>query len=430
MESPDGYSEPRLSIKPNRISLKTVSALAILCVLGAGSARAQQSTAERVQPAAPSRGTLLQFDFNDANSWPQRIAPGAVVEAGNVGTIDAAGGKDASGGLLLVVNREAPQGEWVAALHSGPLAVRNTETHLGKLTLGFSLSVSKARPVTVRIESFDAQRRRTGGLATAIYPAAPDFHQRYALDLSTMEPVGDGSFNPSAPFVGFAFELSSAFGWAAATRHELRLDNVHYARPAFYVSPNGKDANDGRTEQTPVATPQKAVELAVPGDIILLMDGTYAGDRELVDFRRGGTPAAWITLKNHPGHQPVLRSSAWNIIKIGRGSPGRPSSDAALAYLEVRGLQVRGNSEEVQTKHPADIGKSTSTTNGNGISADGRYETNKPHHLRVADNTVYQCSGAGVSVIQSDWATVENNHIHDNCKWMIYAPKQTNISIS
>ena len=190
---------------------------------------------------------MLQFDFNDASDWPQRIAAGAeaTIEAKNVGTIDGAGVKDASGGLLLLVKRTETHGEWVAALNSGPLAVQNNETHLGKLTLSF----------------------------------------------------------------------------------------------------------------------------------ILLMDGTYAGDREIVDFRCGGTPAAWITLKNYPGHQPVLRSTAWNIIKIGRGSPGRPSSNVALAYLEVRGLQVGGNSDEVHKKYAADIGKSKSTTNGNGISVDGRYET-------------------------------------------------------
>jgi len=386
----------------------------VLCVLGVGVAPAQSSPAERAQPVAPSRGTLLQFDFNGESIWPQTPTAG-------VGTIDVAGGMTGSGGLLLVVDAAAPRGNRNVSLSSGPLAVRNTESNLGKLTLGFNLSASAVRPVKVRVESFNASKQRTGGLEAVIYPAAPDFHQRYAIDLSAMKPAGGGAFNPADPFVGFAFELSSTTGSTAATRHELRLDNVHYGRPAYYVSPNGKDTNNGHTEQTAWATPQKAVEMAVPGDIILLMDGTYGGGREIVDFRRGGTPAAWITLKNYPGHQPVLTSWAWSIIKVGRGSPRRPSSEAALAYLEVRGLRVRGNSDEVASKHGADIGKSKSTTNGNGISVDGRYETNKPHHVRIADNTVSQCSGAGVSVIQSDWATVENNHVHGNCKWMIYA---------
>lgn len=320
-----------------------------------------------------------------------------------------------------MVEAAAARGNWSASLASGPLAVQNNETNLGKLTLAFSLSAPSARPVKVRVESFNAQRQRTGGLETVIYPAAPDFYQRYAIDLSTMKGVATGAFNPADPFVGFVVEVGDATGWAAAQRHELRLDNVHYAVPAHYVSPQGKDTNDGRTEQTAVATVRKAIERAVPGDIILIMEGTYQRDREVANFARGGTPAAWITLKNYPGHQPILSSTAWQIIKIGRGSQGNPSAEPALAYIEVRGLHLKGTSDEVQAQYAQDIGKSKSTTNGNGISVDGRYETRKPHHIRIADNTVAACSGAGISVIQSDWATVENNHVHNNCKWMIYA---------
>ena len=37
---------------------------------------------------------------------------------------------------------------------------------------------------------------------------------------------------------------------------EIRLDNVHYAKPAYYVSPKGSDAANGRSEKTAFATPQ------------------------------------------------------------------------------------------------------------------------------------------------------------------------------
>ena len=273
------------------------------------------------QSPAATGSTLLQFDFNGVNPWPQaqpRISAGAVasVEARNIGTIDVAGSKDVSGGILLAVDRPAAQGEWTAALDSGPLAVRNAETNPGKLTLSFSLSVSAAHPVKVRVESFDAQRQRTGGLETTIYPAAPDFYQRYALDLSTLKPVGSGAFDPTAPFAAFTFELSSAAGWSGTAHHELRLDNVHYAAPAFYVSPGGSDTSDGRTEKTAFATPRKAVEMAQPGDIILLMEGTYPSGQSTVSFRRGGTPSAWITLKNYPGHKPLLLNETWNCIVV------------------------------------------------------------------------------------------------------------------
>ncbi len=402
--------------------------LLILCVLGVGSVRAQQSPAERAQPAAPSRGTLLQFDFNDANPWPRRIAAGAgaIVEARSVGTIDVAGSKDASGSLLLVVNRAAANGEWAGALSSGPLAVQNSEKHLGKLTLSFSLSVSAARPVTVRIESFNAQKRRTGGLTTTIYPAAPDFHQRYAIDLSTMKPVG-GGFNPADSFVGFTFEVSGSASSSAERLPELRLDNVNYAMPAFYVSPQGNDTNDGRTEQTALARPQKAIEMAQPGDIILVANGTYPpnGEQEgIAKFIRPGTPANWIVLKNYPGHRPVFSAvGAWGAIRVGNvgGRRNISAGSPPLAYLEIRGIHVRGDADLRTETHKPLIGKSNVRNNCNGIDIQGGSQTVKTHHIRIADNIVEFCAGAGITYIKSDWALIEGNISRNNCWWMDYA---------
>ncbi len=362
----------------------------------------------------PSGGTLLQFDFNDAGSWPQKPVAG-------VGTIDTAGGKEGSGGLLLVVEAAAAKGAWMAALGSGPLAVRNTETNLGKLTWSFSLSASEARPVKVCIESFDAQQRRTGGLETQIYPAAPDFYQRYAVDLSSMVAVGGGAFRPTDPFVSFTYTLEGAAGWAAATRHELRLDNVHYAKPAFYVSPQGQDANDGRSETSSFATPPAALDAAHPGDIILLMDGTYNGGlKPTAAFTRPGTPAAWIVLKNYPGQKPLVTGNAWNIVSFAFGSKQKPDQDHELAYLEVRGLHVRGESDLIEKKFPETIGKSDSRSNSNGIAVDGRYMSRVPHHIRIADNLVEYCPGQGIGALEADWTTFENNTSRYNSWHTIY----------
>ncbi|WP_395139002.1 hypothetical protein [Armatimonas sp.] len=132
--------------------------------------------------------TLLQLDFNSGEPWP-----GA--QRKPVGTIDTAGSQETSGGMLAK-----------RILTSDLLAVSNPETNLGKLTLSFSLSVSALRPVSVKLESFDAKKKRTGSLETTIYPAAPDFHQRYAFELSTMR----GNFKPTDPFVKCAACISVA----------------------------------------------------------------------------------------------------------------------------------------------------------------------------------------------------------------------------
>lgn len=123
--------------------------------------------------AALRAGTLLRTTFEDGAAW-------SGTKATTVGTIDIAGSRQPSLGLSSS-----------SLISSGPLALRNTETNLGKLTLAFMLSASAARPVMVRVESFDTKKKRTGGLERTISPAAPDFYGRYALDLSGFKAVGN-----------------------------------------------------------------------------------------------------------------------------------------------------------------------------------------------------------------------------------------------
>jgi len=378
---------------------------------------------------ALSGATLLQTDFNAANPWPAFAATrtgGATATAAlaPVGTIDTAGSVTPTTGLRLSVDTTAATGGWSAGVTSGLLAVTNTEPDPAKLTLAFMLSTSLPRPVIVRIESFDAAGNRTGGLTTLVHPAAADFYQRYALDLGTLAAFGAGSFQPLAPQVRFSFEIAATVGgdtWPAGT-HELRIDNFHYASPAYYVSPSGHDtANSGRTAATALRTPQRALDLAQAGDIILLMEGTYQGGlNPVASFRRAGTPAGWISLKNHSGHKPLLTSTGWNIVSLGLGNQQRPDTTGFLAYLEVRGLHVRGEGDVAKTKYPDAMNKPDSRTNSNGIAIDGRYMTNVPHHIRFADNLVEYCPGQGLGALEADWITIENNLSRYNCWTTIY----------
>lgn len=350
---------------------------------------------------APLRpGTLLQTDF-EAKSWP-----GLSTEA--VGTIDVAGSTQPSLGLRAA-----------KMISSGPLPIRNLETNLAKLTLAFGLAASANRPVQVLVESFNARRQRTGALQTMVYPAAPDFYQRYALDLSSFKPSGAGKFQPGAPFVGLRFELGEA--WKGVAKPEMRLDNVHLAAPAFYVSPSGDDKNSGRSEGSAFATPQKALDEAQAGDIILLMGGVYNGGLgSVASFRRAGTPSGWITLKNYPGQTPTLTSNGWNIVSIARGSKQKPYDGPTLAYLEVRGLHILGEADKVKEKFPESIGKPDGRSNSNGIAVDGRFMTHVPHHIRLAGNLVEYCPAQGLGAIEADWVTIEGNISRCNSWTTIY----------
>ncbi len=393
------------------------------------------STAQTPPPGAVPRNALLQFDFNGPSPWPQLstdVMPSTPIDVlttgatGAVGTIDEADSTAPSGGLSLKTEVGKVDLPWIATYASGLLPVKNRETNLGKLTLSLDLSASSARPVIVRLESFDAKKARSGGLQLSLVPAAPDFFQRFALDLSTMEPSGAGKFDPADPFVQVSFELQNP-AWPDGATHELRIDNLQYAAPAFYVNPEGDDGNDGKTEKTAFKTPQRAVDSALPGDIILVMNGTYApksAQGGVVLFGRGGAPAAWISLKNYPGHAPVFSAvDTWNAVRIGRAKAGTVDGVndlPTLCYLEVRGLRVRGNGDTVRETNPEVIGKSNPLSNSNGISADGSWERVKPHHIRIADNVVEFCAGGGLSGIKTDWISIENNTVRNNCWTMIY----------
>ena len=65
----------------------------------------------------------------------------------------------------------------------------------------------------------------------------------------------------------------------------------------FYVSPTGNNAATGLTEATALATPQAAIDQAVPGDTILLRGGNYplgAGRMAFNPLKHRGSDSAWL----------------------------------------------------------------------------------------------------------------------------------------
>jgi hypothetical protein len=62
---------------------------------------------------------------------------------------------------------------------------------------------------------------------------------------------------------------------------------------SYYINPSGSDENNGKTRETPFKTIQKAVDLAMPGDVIYLLDGNYEQD---IISKRNGTKENPITI--------------------------------------------------------------------------------------------------------------------------------------
>ena len=382
-------------------------------------------------PAIPSFGKILSQTF-EGTSWAGATFVGAQatgsVSASSFGTIDVLGSVTPSGGEKLNVNSTGLTGYWSGALNSGLLAVTNTETNPGKLSLAFDLLASAVRPVRVRIESADAGGIVSGALERMIYPAGVNSFQRYTFELGDMTAAG-GTFLPTAPNIKLTFQIEGgvdAGSWLAGN-HSLQIDNVYYAKPAYYVKPTGNNGLDGRTEANAFATIAQALTVAAAGDIVLLMEGAPDPDYSLTSgltFSRGGTPGGWVTVKNYPGQRPHVRrlepttNSNYNVFYIARGFTGASFDYTSnLNYIEIRGLKVEGTADTLPV---ADRGGSTAKSNVNGLSASGRYMVKVPHHIRFADLEIYNMSAAGVAAIETDWWFVENNDIHDNCNWTIY----------
>lgn len=395
-----------------------------------------------------SAATLLRTGFETSNPWTalavtQQAASGTVTAYATydpaAGTIDTYGTSTSSAGLLFSVNSSAATGTWTATLDSGVLSLLTANTRgLGFLTLSFSLQASSAYPVRVRIESYNSSSVRTGGLQTLIFPAAGDFYQRYALDLDKMTPVGAGAFVPSDPKIRIFFELDSTAngtGWPSISGHTIKIDNVNYSTPKYYVKPasiGGSNSNDGLTEATALATVQAAANKALTGDnIIAIMEDSNPGGEDyvennfnfdMVNISKPGAPDAWIVFKNYPGHAPAMKSAGWNVFRICNNSSG-----GSAAYVEVRGLIVRGQSfvdangdRQINPAYQQYVGLVDSRSNGNGISVDAGFNsTNLPHNVRVADCTMeYLAGGNGGN---GDRMTFENNLIRYNAWWMRYA---------
>uniref|UniRef100_UPI000695E68D right-handed parallel beta-helix repeat-containing protein n=1 Tax=Hymenobacter terrenus TaxID=1629124 RepID=UPI000695E68D len=188
---------------------------------------------------------------------------------------------------------------------------------------------------------------------------------------------------------------------------------------------NATGGGRGLSASLPFATIQYAADRTLPGDTVFVRQGTYAPpfsySASVVDITRGGTPSQWIVYRNYRTERPLVSFRTWTGIRI----------NAAVGYIEINGFRIQGNNANVTLAHATNqpggcaangVGTALPIYNGSGISADGRpgQSTGHPHHLRFVNNEVFDCGTAGISAIQSDYITIENNLIYNNCWYSIF----------
>lgn len=228
----------------------------------------------------------------------------------------------------------------------------------------------------------------------------------------------------------------------------LALLSISARATDYYVCASCSNANDGNagTQSSPFRSIQRGIDRVGPGETVFIMNGVYelgSNDWEPVArISKAGTPRAWITIRNFPGHAPVLRASAsvgkWSLIKI------HPTYNSVPSYLIIDGLTIQGN----RTSYTLEDAKRLSArcgsnpdvsakANGQGINIVGPgycYDSDVsgvakdkiPHHIVIRNCKVYDCTSSGIAAFRSDEIILENNEVFNNCWYTTYGTSGIN----
>ena len=194
-----------------------------------------------------------------------------------------------------------------------------------------------------------------------------------------------------------------------------------FANPinVWHVSTSGNDANSGKSVRTAFLTLQKAAGVVQPGDTVLIGNGVYtntniADGGSVLSISTSGTEGAWITWKPEKGQHPQIKPVGWSGILI-LGS-----------YQIIDGIDVVGSNDSLTLIDALEDAKKTKPNpvyNTNGIVVDGRSNNpdNKPHHIIIRHCSVGKCGGGGITMLETDYVTVENCKVFENAWFMRYA---------
>lgn len=229
----------------------------------------------------------------------------------------------------------------------------------------------------------------------------------------------------------------------------------------FYVSEKGNDLNPGTSAQRPFLTLQRADSAVRPGDTVWIMAGTYRNDlkkpggtSDVLRITTSGTPDAWITWRNYGTDRPeLIAQGCWNAINLrasyividglivtGNNDNVRQIDAETNAEIDVAATLARFNAATAAAKQTIDesvapdaklsskeIAKAVPAPrpqpvpahspdpryNGNGIGTDCRNGP-KFHHFVIRNCTVRKFGTAGISMIHTDYYTIEHCLVYEN----------------
>ena len=167
----------------------------------------------------------------------------------------------------------------------------------------------------------------------------------------------------------------------------------------WYVAKNGNNGWAGSSSK-PFKTIQKGLDVAQPGDTVLVRNGTYY---EEVKFKRSGRSGKFIRLKAVNRHGAKIRSNKTYSIYAN-------SKD----YIEINGFDIQNSFNQWY--------------GGSGITVEDS------HNVRIYHNKIKFCGGGGIELKFVDSVTVEHNRVSFTTKYntyqtsgiSVYQPKRFN----
>jgi Ricin-type beta-trefoil lectin domain-like/Right handed beta helix region len=222
---------------------------------------------------------------------------------------------------------------------------------------------------------------------------------------------------------GWIFSIAHVAFTFVALALSISMSHAQSRAPTtFYVSPNGS-GTDGLTEQTAFKKINDLYARTIPGDTVLVMNGTYTEP----DFKspiayidKSGRPDAYITYKNYPGHRPKIKSRNITAIRL-----------VGASYVVIEGFDIEGSRDEISFAEAdsllcekPDTSQRVNMAHGNGIDIVAEYsDVNKiSHHIIVRNNRVYNFGASAIGAQRADYLTIENNIVYGNA---FYSPYDT-----
>ncbi len=260
--------------------------------------------------------------------------------------------------------------------------------------------------------------------------------------------------NPSSPL---AHQYPAVLSWLCSALLATAISASLSARD-IYVSPKGDDSNPGSSESAPLQTLQKANDIAMPGDTVWVMGGTYRNSPEqtghsaaLLAITKSGTPDAWITWRNFGDDRPELiaencgyaihltasyividgltltgnndnvrqadaeRNAEIDVAATRAAWKAEGAADMAADYSSTPSLKESGPAPAPRRKsRPRTFEEPSSLYNNSGIGVDTRRGDTIYHHHVLRNLVIRKFGTAGIALLGTDYGLIENCEIYDN----------------